>query len=79
MMDSEGKIRYKSQMLFYLNIYNEYIRDNFKHLKGGQVKSYTVKGLNITSPMYNKASDVDCYIFLGKNLVIDLLEIIHQN
>jgi len=77
-MDSEGKIKNKVQMMFYLNIYNDYIRDNFSHLKSGSVKSYTVKGLNITPPMYNKADDVGCYIFLGKNLAIDVLEIVHK-
>jgi hypothetical protein len=77
MMDSEGKIRAKSQMIYYLDLYNDYIRDNFKFLKGESVKSYTVKGLNITSPMYKKADEIGCYIFLGKNLVIDILEIVH--
>lgn len=77
MMDSEGKIRVKPQMMHYLTVYNDYIRDNFMHLKSGSTKSYTIKGLNITSPMYNKAFDVGCFIFLGKNLVIDILEIVH--
>jgi hypothetical protein len=27
--------------------------------------------------MYNKADEIGCYIFLGKNLVIDVLEIVH--
>ena len=76
MIDSDGKIKNKYQMTFYLDLYNEYIRDNFSRLLNEAYKNYTVKGLNITRPMYLTADKIGCYIFLGKNLALDVSEIV---
>jgi len=77
MIDSEGKIKNKMQMMFYLNLYNDYIHDNFDRLQNETLKNFTVKGLNITRPMYITADKLGCYIFLGKNLALDVCEIIN--
>lgn len=67
------------ELLDLLDKVNNKIRNDFKELLLNKEKnSKTVKGLTISKKMYITASECNCYIFLQKNIAVDLIEF-HNN
>lgn len=72
-------IKEYNELIELLEKVNNIICNDFKELLNTNKKSKTVRGLTISKNMYTISSKCGCYIFLLKNLSIDLIDYYNNN